>query len=72
MKHTEQQLAKQAMEYLDEALGHLEKAPKAAEYFSFDKQAKWKIEMAKQSLKKLIEGKLSHGIKGTKPRDDEL
>lgn len=72
MKHTELQLVKQALEYLDEAEGHLDKLPKSAELFGQEKQAGWKISMAKRSLQRLAEGKLSHGIKGPSPRDDAL
>ena len=75
MKHTEQQLAKQTMEHLDEVAAELAKIPNdpAQGYFSNPgRVASWKLEQAKRALQRLIDGKLSHGIKGVKVKDDEL
>lgn len=74
MKHTEQQLAKQAMEHLDELDALLAKIPDDPKqgYFNPARQAGWKLDQAKRALQRLIDGKLSHGMKGSKVKDDEL
>lgn len=69
MNHKEMQLAKQTRKQLQEALDIVRKDTPGTSVFSHAHMVEWRIVRSLETLDRLIEGKLEHGIKGGKPHD---